>query len=222
MARGQNASTGRTARSEGLPRAESSNSTKFMPAGSVDNIVAQYERAKAYDERIRSMSPDEIKKEVEDIKQFGVISNAQVDAIIVAQENVRDNNYEARINLLEREKVLFARVVDYLDQRRTENPKDDIASDWGSLEGMRPYQEKYKELVVEIEKDEAFLSKKWPGKTPDIKTQQGRDAERNRRVIIQQVEERLRSNKDDLERIEADSIDRLKSVKDTFYNLFKL
>jgi hypothetical protein len=193
-----------------------------MPAGSVDNIIAQYERAKAYDERIRSMSPDEITREVEGIKKFGVISNAQVDAINDARKNVRDDNYEARINLLQREEALYSRVVDFLEVRRTDNPKDDVTSDWATLEGNRPYQEKYRELVSEIEKDEAFLSKKWPGKSPDLTTMQGRTAERNRRVIIKQVEERLEENKSDFERIEKASSDRLKSIKETFDNLFKI
>ena len=222
MARGQTASTGRTARSEGLPRAESSNTTKFMPAGSVDNIVAQYERAKSYDERIRSMSPAEIREEVEGLKRFGVISNAQVDAINDARKNVRENDYEARVNLLEREKALYARVVDYINKRRTENPKDDVSAGWMVLENNRPYQERYKEVVAKIEKDEAFLSKKWPGKTPNPTTKEGQLAERNRRAVIKQVEERLEENKDDLARIEKASGERLKSIKENFDNLFKI
>lgn len=193
-----------------------------MPSGSVDNIVAQYERARAYDERIKSMSPAEVRAEVEEFKKFGVLSNAQVDAINDARKNVRDNDYEARVNLLEREQLLYARVVDYLGQRRTENPKDDVSSDWAALEGNRPYQERYKDVVAKIEKDEAFLSKKWPGKTPNPATKEGQLAERNRRAIIKQVEERLAENKDDLARIEKASGERLKSIKETFDNLFKV
>ncbi len=193
-----------------------------MPAGSVDNIVAQYERAKAYDERIGSMSSAEIREEVESFKKFGVMSNAQVDAINESRKGVRENDYETRINLLEREKALYARVVDYIELRRTENPKDDVTSDWAALEGNRPYQEDYKKLVADIEKDEAFLSKKWPGKSPDLTTERGRLAERNRRVVIREIEERLAENKSDFERIEKRSVERLKSIKETFDNLFKI
>jgi hypothetical protein len=195
-----------------------------MPAGSVDNIVAQYERAKAYDGRIGSMSSAEIREEVESFKKFGVMSNAQVDAINESRKGVKENenDYETRINLLEREKALYARVVDYIELRRTENPKDDVTSDWVALEGNRPRLEDYKKLVADIEKDEAFLSKKWPGKSPDLTTERGRLAERNRRVVIQQIEERLAENKSDFERIEKRSVERLKSIKETFDNLFKI
>lgn len=203
MARGQTASQGRTARSEGLYRAESSNTTKFMPAGSVDNIVAQYERAKAYDGRIRSMSPAEIREEVEGLKQFGIISNAQVDAINDARKNVRESDYETRVNLLEREKALYARVVDYIEQRKTLNPKDDVSSDWAELENNRPYQERYKEVVDEIQKSEQWLKKNLlvSGKNPQDK--------QLRSQIIQE-QESLADSRDDLARIEKASGERLK------------
>ena len=186
-----------------------------MPSGSVDNIVAQYERARAYDERIKSMSPAEVREEVEGLKQFGVISNAQVDAINDARKNVGENDYEARVNLLEREKALYARVVDYIGQRRTENPKDDVSSDWVALEGNRPYQEKYKEVVDEIQKSEQWLKKNLleSGKNPQ-------DEQLRSRII--QKQERLADSRDDLERIEKASGERLKSIKETFDNLFKI
>lgn len=203
-----------------LGKDESTKAFRSLPAGSVDNIVAQYERAKTKDERIGSMSPAEIRKEVEGLKQFGVISNAQVDAINDARKNARNNDYETRVNLLEREKALYARVADYIGQRRTENPKDDVSASWAALEGNRPYQDRYKEVVAKIKKDEASLSKAGTNKTPNPTNEEGQLAERNRRVVINQVEERLKENKNDLARIEKASGERLKSIKKTFDNLF--
>ena len=198
-----------------MPRAESSNTNKFMPAGSVDNIVAQYERAKSYDKRIRSMSPAKIREEVEGLKQFGVISNAQVDAINDARKNARDNDYETRVNLLEREKALYARVVDYINQRRTENPKDDVSAGWMVLENNRPYQERYKDVVAKIEKSERWLKKNLlvSGKNPQDK---------NLRSQIIQEQESLANSRDDLARIEKASGERLKSIKENFDNLFRI
>ena len=226
MARGQTASTGRSARSEftlGGPQARRGDPRfETMPAGSVENIIKQYDRAKAYDGRIKDMSADEIRREVEGIKQFGVITNAQVDAIFAEQKSwksglVTDSQTEllkdlkGKQNIFEREKALFARALDYLDQRRTESPYDDVSAAsmvlyQASAESDSGEIKEFKSLSKEIAQDA-----KWLEGNSNI---DGVSAEK--RAV---TKERLSDNQERLQVLEEKSSARLNDLKEVFQRL---
>lgn len=226
MARGQNQSTGRTVRSEFVQNDRDNarireDSIKralqeTMPAGSVENIIKQYERAKAYDERIKDMSADEIRKEVEGIKQFGVITNAQVDAIFMERNVSRKGessfdqiDLKDRLNRIEREKALFARAVVYLNQRRTESPYDDVTAATMVLYDAASVSDEVKEFKS--------LSKKIGQDTEWLDKNSGIDGvSAEKRAVIK---ERLYDNQEALQILEGKSSVRLNEIKEVFTSL---
>lgn len=198
----------------GVPQKDRDNPLyKVMPAGSVENIVKQYQRAKAYDERIGSMSDSSIEKEVKDFRDFAKDATEKIDKMTEQfYKTITEDtdNFTARQGSFSQMNEFASQIRDYFEQRRTANPADSVVQQFVRMEEQSyPNSKEYKELVTKIKADT-----KWLDSNSSI---DGVSAEK--RAV---TKERLSDNLARIGDLEDQAAHRLEIAKDAFKTLFKV
>jgi hypothetical protein len=213
MARGNNKSQS-SARSE-IPSYLSSESRQ-----KTEEIIKTYQRAKAYDGRIRDMSDKQIVDEVNNAKAFAIFRNAQINALKNDRARL-DGNFkdsEARKTVFALENSLYEKILTYFSERRTENPNDGFSKLWLGLD-------KNNYNFRELEKEHSSLNEKLKNNRENLKIERERSKSPDADFVvsnsnIERFKKRIDGNKQDIRDMEYKSFKRLEEasriLKDTF------
>ena len=213
MARGNKQSQS-SARSE-IPSYLSSESRQ-----KTEEIIKTYQRAKAYDGRIRDMSDKQIVDEVNNAKAFAIFRNAQINALKNDRARL-DGNFkdsEARKTVFALENSLYEKILTYFSERRTENPNDGFSKLWLGLD-------KNNYNFRELEKEHSSLNEKLKNNRENLKIERERSKSPESDFVvsnsnIERLKKRIDGNKQDIRDMEYKSFKRLEEasriLKDTF------